>query len=422
MQLAAFLLIILTVSMISLSRLHFASPTIILAGSWAFVFGLQSIFADDMASSFFATVAIFTITLSFALGELSAVSFLKSKNRNLLQIKNLNSLRTNFLINEDRFKKVVLSLGIFGVFGAIYYAAALGLLRAGSFSELLFLPGEARAAIFAGDLQIPLLSRIGFVLAYSGVVLALSYYYLFTWRWWLILPMISVLLLGLSQAGRAGTIIVILQTILVVYLKNLLVLRRGYLVSAVKGILLPVVLLLLVFVGGQFLREGLSSTEGEDISRVFYSLRSYLFGGVSAFSSWFDYGFDWSMPTFGRYSFSSLFDALGIFPQAPGIYDEYFSIASNGEISNIFTAYRSFIDDFTFFGACLFYGAAGFFISLIINKLACGRVYFISLAIPFLSWLMFSPLASLTYFNSFLISCFFPYFVIRFWVLKRESN
>lgn len=422
MQLAALLFAVLAMLMMALSRLHFVSPTMVLAGSWAFVFGLQSIFADDMVSSFFATAAIFLITLSFALGELFAVSFLASKTANFLTKKHSTSSGINFVIDESRLKKVVLSFGVFSIFGAIYYAAALGLLRVGSFSELLSLPGVARAEIFTGDLQVPLLSRIGFVFAYSGVVLALSYYYLCRWRWWLIFPMVSVLVLGLSQSGRAGTMIVILQIILVVYLKNLLVFQRGYFVSIFKSAFLPAILLIVVFVGGQFLREGLSSAEGEDVFRVFYSLRAYLFGGVSAFSSWFDYSSDWNMPTFGRYSFSSLFDVLGIFPQAPGVYDEYVSISDNWETSNLFTAYRSFIDDFTFVGACFFYGLAGFFIALAINFLAGGWVYFISLAIPFLSWLIFSPMFSLTYFNSFLISCFFPYFLIRFWALKNESN
>ena len=422
MQIAALLFATLTILMIVFSRLHFVSPSMVLAGSWTFVVGMQSIFADDMVSSFLATAAIFLITLSFALGELLAISYLTFKKSDFSAKHKIVSSDENTAFDEARLKKIVLFFAVFGLLGAAFYAAALGLFQAGSFSELLSLPGVAREQIFTGDLQVPLLSRIGFVFAYSGVVLALSYYYLFRWRWWLILPVFSVLVLGMSQSGRAGTVLVILQIILVVYLKNILIFGSGYFISIYRSALLPAIVLGFVFVGGQFLREGFSSTEGGDIFRVLYSLRAYLFGGVSAFASWFDTSNDWSMPTFGRYSFSSLFDALGIFPQAPGIYDEYMPISDFGETSNIFTAYRSFIDDFSFFGACIFYGLAGFFVALFNWFLIVGRSYFISLVIPFLSWLAFSPMASLTYFNSFLISCFLPFFLIRFLVLKDEGN
>jgi len=419
MLVAVSLFVVLSSLMLAFSKLKYISPTIVLAGPWALVFGLQWIFADDMVSSMMAIVAIFLITLSFAIGELFALQCfridyeemsVKANPKNIFEFNNLY---------EIRLRHVVLLVGGLGVVGAVFYASALGFLEAGSFSELLSLPGFAREQIFAGNLQVPLLSRIGFIFAYSGVVLALSYYYFFQLRWWLALPVISVLVLGMSQSGRAGTVLVILQIVLVVYLKNLIVFKSGWIKAIYKSTLLPGLMFGIVFIGGQFLREGFSSTGEDDISRVVYSLRGYLFGGVSAFASWFEGSNHWNVPTLGVYSFSSFFDALGIFPQAPGIYDEYLLISNLGETSNIFTAYRSFIDDFTYIGACLFYGIAGFLIALINYFLLNGKIAFVSLAIPLLSWLAFSPMASLTYFNSFLISCFLPYFLIRFWVLRK---
>ncbi|MDB5884205.1 MAG: hypothetical protein JWR74_376, partial [Polaromonas sp.] len=348
MLVAVSLFVVLSCLMVAFSRLQYISPTIILAGPWALVFGLQWIFADDMISSLMAIVAIFLITLSFAVGELFALQCCGA-DQIKISVKSVpeNLLVANILY-EIRLRRVVLLVGGLGVVGAIFYASALGFLEANSFSELLSLPGVAREQIFAGNLQVPLLSRVGFIFAYSGVVLALSYYYFFQLRWWLALPVISVLVLGMSQSGRAGTVLVILQIILVVYLKNLIVLKSSWIKAICKSTLFPGLMLGIVFIGGQFLREGFGSTGGDDIARVMYSLRSYLFGGVSAFASWFDGSSDWNVPTLGVYSFSSFFDALGIFPQAPGIYDEYLLISNSGETSNIFTAYRSFIDDFTY--------------------------------------------------------------------------
>lgn len=419
MLLAVILFALLCTLMLALSNLHFLSPTVILAGPWALVFLLQSIFADDMISSLMAIAAIFIITLSFAIGEFWALYFVPNNTT----IGSTRVVPPRVLdINsphEIRLKRVVILIGICGILGALLYASALGLFQANSFSELLLLPGIAREKIFGGELQVPLLSRIGFIFAYSGVVLAFSYYYFYRWKWWLLLPVFSVLVLGMSQSGRAGTVLIILQLIFAIYLKNIIVLKRGLFIAIYKSTLIPFLLFGVVFIGGQFLREGFGSTDSNDISRVLYSLRGYLFGGVSAFASWFDSSSSWNIPALGVYSFSSLFDALGLFPQAPGIYDEYLLISNLGETSNIFTAYRSFIDDFTFLGACFVYGFAGFFITSIIYLLSKGKDVYVTVALPFLTWLAFSPMASLTYFNSFLVSCFLPFFIIKFWVFRK---
>jgi oligosaccharide repeat unit polymerase len=297
--------------------------------------------------------------------------------------------------------------------GVVMYAKAMGLLEARSFADLIILPGQSRVEFFAGERTKPLYSRIGFLLAYPGVVLALSYYYLYRWRWWLVLPMIGVVLLGMSESGRAGTMIILVQAVISVYLKNIIVLKRSAARILLKSVGLPGALMVVVFIGGQLLREGFRSTGIDDLFRVVNSLRAYLFGGVSAYSYWINKVYDWGPPTLGRYSFSSLFSVLGIFPQAPGVYDFYAPIAPNGETSNIYTAFRSFIDDFTVVGACLIYFMAGIVMAFITRAVIKGKGNLIFILIPLLSWLALSPMFSTTYFDSFLMSCILPYLLVR---------
>lgn len=398
--------------MIIVSPLGRLSPAAILAGAWGLVYALQSIFASDMKSSFLATISIFSITLAFAVGEIIGCKCLKSENIKLNNISNLNH-ELDIIKNESRLKKIVIFFGVLSIAGALQYANALGLFEASSFAELIILPGAARAQIFSGELDVPFVSRIGFLLSYSGVILSLFYYYIYRWRWFLALPMIAILLLGMSQSGRAGVMIVILQIIIAVYLKSLVIMKQSAMHLLFRGLLPPILLLTIIFFAGQFLREGFSSVDSSDFSRVLYTLRGYLFGGVSAFSSWIDNVYNVKNISFGRYSYSSLFAALGIYPQAPGVYDEYLAISLTGETSNLFTAYRSFIDDFSIVGACFLYFLSGIITGFIGIKFVRGRSDFILILIPVISWLAYSPLSSLTYFNSFLLSCFFPFYISR---------
>jgi oligosaccharide repeat unit polymerase len=413
MELTAILLLGLTAFMVAGSPLGRTSPTALLAGSWAFVYVLQSIFASDMTSSLLATVTIFTVTLSFAAGELIAcggVSFSKHSRG--------THAETSAMVDEGcpkakRLKAVILFFSAFGLIGVVEYAYVMGLFGATSLADLIVLPGIARVQMYSGDRVIPLYSRMCVLFAYPGVVLALAYYFLYKWRWWLVLPMILVLLFGMSQSGRAGTMIVLVQVVISIYLRNTLVLKRNAVNAFFKCAVVPGSLMVIVFIGGQFLREGFNSVDSEAAMRVVYSLRGYLFGGVSAFSYWINSTYGWGVPTLGKYSFSSLFSALGITPQAPGVYDFYSPIAPNGETSNIYTAYRSFIEDYSIFGACCFYFAAGVFIASITRSIVKEKGALIMVLIPLLSWLALSPSFSTTYLDSFLLSCFLPYLLVR---------
>jgi oligosaccharide repeat unit polymerase len=295
----------------------------------------------------------------------------------------------------------------------VIYAKAMGLTEARSITDLILLPGIARVEVFSGQRMIPMYSRVCVLFAYPGVVLALAYYYLYRWRWWLIIPMICVLLYGVTESGRAGTMIVIVQIALSVYLKSVLVLKQKASKILLQSVVLPGAMILTVFIGGQFLREGFNATGIEDVSRVMSSDRAYLFGGVSAFSYWIDRIYEPGTMTLGRYSFSSLYSALGLAKQEVGIYDFYAPVSPAGEVTNVYTAYRSFIEDFTVPGASAFYLIAGIFCGYAMNRVVKKEDGLILVLIPMLSWLALSPLFSATYFNSFLLSCVLPLFVWR---------
>jgi len=182
-------------------------------------------------------------------------------------------------------------------------------------------------------------------------------------------------------------------------------------------VLLPIII---VALAGQLLREGALAEPDTVPVRVETLIRSYGFGGVSAFAFFIDHSVEWFSFTGGRYSFASLFGALGLAEQAPGVYTEYVPITPDGDTVNIFTAYRSFIDDFTIVGAAALYVVAGVVAGYGYQRFLGGSVLLISFLIPLLSWLAFSPWYSLTYFNSFLASLVGPYLVLRLLAVKTR--
>ena len=98
---------------------------------------------------------------------------------------------------------------------------------------------------------------------------------------------------------------------------------------------------------------------GEDVTARIDAPRiyKYFFGAVPAFSSWF-HSTHAPEAGLGAYTFAGAFDLLGIKQRQLGIY-EGFSTLSGGEETNIYTLFRSLIEDFTPAGACLFGVALG---------------------------------------------------------------
>lgn len=423
MLVAAISLIALMAFMLAGSPLRAISPAALLAGVWASVYLLQCALASDMNCSPLAVATILAITLSFSVGELIGCGGLRKLGRAAAEERCSTRALARGRIEDVRGLKVItVAFTLFGALGMLDYANAIGFFSARSAADMLSMPGVARLAINSGQMVVPMSSRIGFLFAYSGVVLSLSYYYICRWRWWLVLSMLNVALLGASQAGRAGAMMVLVQASLVMYLKNSVVCRRNMLRSFLASMSIPSLLIFTVFITGELLREGFKSANLDDIGRILYSARGYLFGGLSAFSYWIDNLYDPRTLSLGKYSFSSLYSALGLIAVDSGIYQFYAPLAKNGDVSNVYTAYRSFIEDFSLPGACLIYCGAGIFIASVTRRVLKGQKVLILVLIPMLTWLALSPMFSATYFNSFLLSCVMPYLLVRKFVEVKDET
>ena len=235
--------------------------------------------------------------------------------------------------------------------------------------------------------------------------------------------------MGITQAGRAGFMMLIFQIFIATYWREIYnniikkvtphnFFRTPEYILATSSLKL-VIFISLIFIGGDMLRSQNFTFNDDILLQGISSFKSYLFGGIAGFTSYIkDYKFNEF--GFGRFTFSSLFELLGIHKNTPGIYTDYLQI-SNIDLSletNIFTAFRQLIDDFGIIGSILFMFFFGSMSYYFFRKAIRGDVASIAFLIVFYSFIFHTPLLAITVHTSVLISTILPFLIIKL-LLKR---
>jgi len=379
------------------------TPSVALSGAWTFVYGVQAIFAPDLYFSGLSSAFALLFIFFFFVGE--ALALHRRSLRPALESAASLSSAVALRNWESRLNSITRALGWYSLGASLAYYF---LLQGYSSSEAgsVILSADVREQIFAGGIAVSLPIKVGLLCAYVGHVIAMATWVKHKFRLIHLLPTIAVLVFGFSQSGRAGTIIVILQLLAAAYIKAMTGarLRRVSLWKASAGLVVFFALCGTVFIGGQMVREG-GAFEIEETGRIFFTLRSYLMGGVAALGYYIDFYWDPNNLTWGRYTFSSLYNSLGIYEQAPGVYDQYALISTRGELTNVYSALRQFIEDFGVIFTMLI-ALGGGYVGGVAAYAAYARGSTLAGAwlIALYSWALFSPLVSLTQFNSFLVS------------------
>lgn len=152
-------------------------------------------------------------------------------------------------------------------------------------------------------------------------------------------------------------------------------LRRGRLVVFTRGHLLVAG----VFIGcltAFFLAVQLARLALLDASLLGFVMKKLVtsaFGHMTAFSRWLaEYWNEPFSPSLGTFTFAGPLEMLGYSQRIPGIYDTLVEMAT-GDTTNVYTAFRPLIEDFTMGGALAVLALLGFVGGVGFRLVAIGR-------------------------------------------------
>ena len=163
-----------------------------------------------------------------------------------------------------------------------------------------------------------------------------------------------------------------------------------------------------LFVLIQWLRQGLDPII---IDLLILKIKSYFFGYLSAFSNWLE-NINSIFFINGEFStFAGPMNLFGLIERRLGFYDP---IEINYYTStNIFTAFRGLISDFSISGAIIFVFILGFIFQFYFQKNKKNELDGILPISIFYSFIIYSPLISIFHYNSIVFSWFLIYLIFK---------
>jgi len=168
-----------------------------------------------------------------------------------------------------------------------------------------------------------------------------------------------------------------------------------------KSIILSIIAMI-VFTGIFVITAWLRDAGGElFLDSVVENVSAYFFGYLSSFTQWIQMHHQNGM-TFGLVTFAGPADLLGLTERDLGFYNEI-SILGTAH-TNIFTALRGIIHDFTIIGGFLFFGVMGLIASVATKEIQSKNYLWIVPLSAFYAFTLYSPLISIFNYNSILFS------------------
>ena len=164
-----------------------------------------------------------------------------------------------------------------------------------------------------------------------------------------------------------------------------------------------------IFIGIFVLTAWLREAGGEFIfSAMVENIRAYFFGYLSSFTQWAQ-NYNYDNLSMGLITFAGPADLIGLTDRGLGFYDE---ISILGEShTNIFTALRGIIHDYSIFGGFIFFLLFGLLSTLAYKKCIENKILWIIPLSIFYAFTIYSPLISIFNYNS----------IIAAWVILAIS-
>ena len=230
----------------------------------------------------------------------------------------------------------------------------------------------------------PLIARILLSFLYAGGFLGGAWWAVNNsnrTRIWALLPFLPLALIALISTSR-NYIFFPLVFLIGTYLATSVLKQKRLHIITWRRIYwggLSIVMLVFIFVGLQILRDDVNRIDNEGLLR---KARSTAMGSPAAFSQWLEREWDYSEPTLGAYSLAGFFDWPGIANRLQGLYSENVHLGKDqakGEITNVYTAFRGLIQDFTLPGSIVVLFVFGAITGFAHHRSVSGRSSFLPL-------------------------------------------
>jgi len=274
--------------------------------------------------------------------------------------------------------------------------------EAGSVLEFFTVGGVLRHELLEGSIVIPLYIRIITYLSLPNLVLSIIYKLQFRKNIYIYISIINILLVSIAGMGRLNIVLGCIFSFWSLYYgMNLF---RNYRTKIIeKKIVTSSFFLLLIiiisFLGIQMQRIG-SHGKLDPYYMLAERLPSYVSGSIPAFGKYIDLDSQKNL-LYGQRLFSGIFDILEIRERKAGLYQHWYQISSNGEVSNVFTAFRIFLEDFGLIGFILIAYLLGLLSALLDKKIIYNKnIISLGIAVYLLSIITMFFATSLTVYNS----------------------
>lgn len=233
------------------------------------------------------------------------------------------------------------------------------------------------------------------------------------------MPLLPALAFSLVQAAKANTLIAV-----VLGLSGYLAMRTMLSSGATRPRRTVLVTLAIALTAGlsfffavDTLRSHTQKQNDLEVQSDGERAKSTAVGYLSVFSYWVDRpeGLDSFHLTFGEYTFGGLLEAAGLGRREVGAYGHAVTLGSDD--SNIYTAFRGLVEDFTPVGAALACVLAGFASGRAYSRACGGFIWDVLVLIGFYGFLIWSPIGSLFYYNGPILAL-----IVAAVVLKRAAR
>ena len=228
-------------------------------------------------------------------------------------------------------------------------------------------------------------------------------------------PIILAILIGMVYTTRASILLSIILFISGLFSSYIILkIDENYFSSFRSLINFASLLVFLLFswVFLQWLRGGVDS------EFIFYpiinSIKSAVLGSSTVFTTWLQNYKQYSL-AFGLYTFAGPMDIIGFNNRQLGFYSEFISLP-NG-YSNIYTAFRGLIHDFSITGSIFICFFIGIFAQLSYRRCRDGNVIWLMPLSLFFAFTLFSPFISIFSSNSVTMA-----WVISFIILFNKKQ